>query len=286
MLSEKKVIKSRILNVLGIQVVRYIFSYLYSKSKKTFYRISNQFKLNNSQFKDSLSQLDSDGFCVFSISSCDHQVSNNDLLNEWNEAFNICEEEGIVTDNTIYDNDTVVNRRTFIPKKEIKNIFTNTITIFNSSYVRSILSSYIGREINDDYLIDQKLWFDDVNNGIIFCSANELHTDIYYSTLKLWIFIEDVNDESSPLAYCKNSHLFSLKRCSFEYRKSINYMKENDFSWRVQGDSIASNIKNKTLVTTSAGSVVIADTHGFHARHFSCKKSSRKQIHISLRYKP
>mgnify|MGYP001351058791 CR=1 FL=1 len=286
MLSEQKVIKSNILNLLGIQVFRYIFSYLYLKLKKTFYRINNLIKLSKSQYKYSLFELDSDGFCEFSISACSHEISNNDLLNEWNEAFKIREDEGIVTNNTIYDSDTIVNRRTFIPKKGSRNIFANTIKIFNSDYVRSILSSYIGKEIKDDYLIDQKIWFDDINNGIEFCSANELHTDIYYSTLKLWIFIEDVKDESSPFAYCKNSHLFSLQRCAFEYRKSKNYKKEDDFSWRVKDDSIGSYLKNETLLTTPAGSVLIADTHGFHARHFSCKKNSRKQIHLSLRYKP
>ena len=119
-----------------------------------------------------------------------------------------------------------------------------------------------------------------------------LHSDTFHSTVKCWLYLDDVDDSNGTFTYVPGSHRFTRKRLRWEYAKSIQgrhladrYARKG--SLRVAETDLASlGLPPPVSFPVPANTLLIADTHGFHARGDSDLGVSRRAIFGYARSNP
>ncbi len=119
-----------------------------------------------------------------------------------------------------------------------------------------------------------------------------LHSDTFHATMKAWLFLDDVDGRNGAFTYVTGSHKLTWKRLKWEYKKSIEgSSQENSYgsrgSLRVADDELASmGMPAPIEFKVPANTLVIADTHGFHRRGAASEVSSRLEIWAYSRSNP
>lgn len=119
-----------------------------------------------------------------------------------------------------------------------------------------------------------------------------LHSDTFQPTAKAWLFLRDVGEEDGPFAYVPGSHEMTPQRFAWERGISENAdALENVYSargsLRIMPDELgALGYGQPVKMTVKANTLIVADTHGFHARSPSYKTTTRIEIYGSLRRNP
>ncbi|WP_203423457.1 phytanoyl-CoA dioxygenase family protein [Sinorhizobium sp. BG8] len=119
-----------------------------------------------------------------------------------------------------------------------------------------------------------------------------LHSDTFQPTAKAWLFLKDVGDEDGPFSYVPGSHKVTDQRMAWERRISENSDTiENKYSargsLRIMPDELgALGYGQPVRMVVKANTLIVADTHGFHARCPSYKTTTRIEIYGSLRRNP
>lgn len=111
----------------------------------------------------------------------------------------------------------------------------------------------------------------------------QLHSDTFHPTMKAWLFLTDVAADEGPLTYVPGSHRVTPKRLAWEKAKSIA---ASDLcrlsargSLRISESELAGlGLPQPHTFTVPANTLVVADTHGFHARGPSVRPSVRVEI--------
>ena len=179
----------------------------------------------------------------------------------------------------IKDGDTFVDRFTYSPNQwkrlpAINKLLSNNL----------MLNTLKSVELDNVDIGD--VWFDTINYGNSqkgASSQTELHSDTFYTTHKVWFFIEPVALEDGPIYFVPSSNQLSLKRLIFEYNKSINYKYLTDYSFRVEPkDRVFFGFEEKALICPS-NTLIIANTRGFHRRGQAKVGHFRRQIHFCIR---
>ena len=118
------------------------------------------------------------------------------------------------------------------------------------------------------------------------------HSDTFHATAKGWFFLRDVEMADGPFGYVPGSHRMTKGRLDWEYEQSLIAAKHEN-GHHALGSFRASNSDLKAMgygdiepLPVPANSLVIADTHGFHARCESSRPSTRLSIYGSLRCNP
>ena len=179
----------------------------------------------------------------------------------------------------IKDGDTRVERYTY-SLDEWKRLPAVTKLLSNKSLVQTLE----GAELKNIEIGD--VWFDTIYYDApqkVASSQSQLHSDTFYTTHKVWFFIEPVKLEDGPLCFVPKTNQMSLKRLIFDYKKSIHFEELMDYSFRVEP-------KEKTFLgciekalTCPENTLVIANTRGFHCRGDATAGRTRKQIHFCIR---
>lgn len=179
----------------------------------------------------------------------------------------------------IKDGDTRVERYTFSPD-EWKMFPAVTKLLSNSLLVQTLEGAELKNiEIGDVWF--DTIYYDDPQK--VASSQNQLHSDTFFTTHKVWFFIEPVKLEDGPLCFVPCSNRLSLKRLIFDYTKSINFADLTDYSFRVEPkDRTFLGCMDQAL-TCPENTLVIANTRGFHRRKNATAGHSRKQIHFCIR---
>ncbi len=134
-----------------------------------------------------------------------------------------------------------------------------------------------------------------VRNGAVDGGADpqkDFYSDTFHSTMKAWLFMGDVDDNIGPFSYIEGSHRLTWARLKWEYRQSVLGRNLGDSygargSLRLtQADRIAIGLPEPTRFTVRANTLVIADTHGFHARGAARREADRLAIYASSRSNP
>ena len=118
------------------------------------------------------------------------------------------------------------------------------------------------------------------------------HSDTFHPTSKAWLFLRDVEIEDGPFSYVPGSHRMTPARLEWEYEQSINARMHKDLhhsggSFRATEDELRRmGYPKPDLFPLKANTLVVADTHGFHARQPSFRKSTRIALYGSLRASP
>ena len=118
-----------------------------------------------------------------------------------------------------------------------------------------------------------------------------MHTDTFHSTMKAWLFLEDVAEEDGPFCYVPGAHRRTRRREVWERRKSIEASdprtRRKGGAFRVTRAELARlKAPEPRRFPVRANTLVVADTHGFHARSPSARPSARVEIWASSRRNP
>ncbi|WP_439530705.1 phytanoyl-CoA dioxygenase family protein [Pannonibacter sp.] len=118
------------------------------------------------------------------------------------------------------------------------------------------------------------------------------HSDTFQPTAKAWYFLYDVKEEEGPFTYVPGSHRLTPQRRAFEHEQSLIAAAHPDRlhargSFRISREELTSRGFSKPVsLAVPANTLVVADTHGFHARGESLRPSVRIGIYGSLRRNP
>ena len=111
----------------------------------------------------------------------------------------------------------------------------------------------------------------------------ELHSDIYFTSHKAWFYLTDVTVASGPLTFVKGTHLLTLGRLYHVYKGSVEIKPSG--SRRVKSDEIAT-LPEETVVVCPSNTLVVANTCGYHARRQGVAGQERISIHLEVRANP
>lgn len=118
------------------------------------------------------------------------------------------------------------------------------------------------------------------------------HSDTFHATAKAWFFLRDVHEEDGPFVYVPGSHRLTPGRLAWEQAQSENAAFHANRlhargSFRATADEIRDmGFGEPRSFAVPANTLIVADTHGFHARGPSSRPSVRIGIYGSLRRNP
>lgn len=121
---------------------------------------------------------------------------------------------------------------------------------------------------------------------------NSLHMDTFHPTAKCWLYLQDVAEEEGPLLYVPGSHRATPERLRWERTISIHAARDEDpeiaaGSFRVPDDMLGKlGYGPSRALAVPANTLIVANTHGFHARKASTRPTRRSEIYGSLRRNP
>lgn len=119
-----------------------------------------------------------------------------------------------------------------------------------------------------------------------------IHADSFHSSLKSWLFLNDVTAEDGPFTYVRGSHRFTPERLAWERARSLADPKAIDRlsargSPRVSDDALAAmKLPPPEGLAVAANTLVVADTVGFHCRGTSARPGERVEIWSYARRNP
>jgi hypothetical protein len=119
-----------------------------------------------------------------------------------------------------------------------------------------------------------------------------LHSDTFHAAAKGWLFLDDVEDADGPFTYVPGSHRLTPGRIAWEREQSLTARAHPDRihargSFRASPEELAAmGYGPPVKVPVRANTLVVADTHGFHARARAARASVRPAIYGSLRRNP
>ena len=119
-----------------------------------------------------------------------------------------------------------------------------------------------------------------------------MHSDTFHPTMKAWLFLQNVEEKHGPFTYVKGSHRLSWARVKWEYKRSIDARRIADGysekgSFRADIDDLKEmGLEGPKGITVKAGTLVIANTNGFHGRGQAEDGQSRLEIWAYSRHNP
>jgi hypothetical protein len=114
----------------------------------------------------------------------------------------------------------------------------------------------------------------------------ELHSDIFFNTHKAWFYLDDVQTADGPLVYVKGSHRATPARLSFVYRDSWTRDPASNPSRRISSEEQRRLEVQETVVTCPANTLVVINASGYHRRLQGQQGRTRRALHLSLRANP
>lgn len=120
------------------------------------------------------------------------------------------------------------------------------------------------------------------------------HRDTFFSTVKLWIFLDDVPSDVGPFAYAAGSQRMSLRRLVWEYRRAVaascgvdRAPESRSGSFRVSSEELAGlGLDAPKQMPVAANTLVLADVRGIHCRSRGRPGAQRLSLYANLRRPP
>jgi hypothetical protein len=120
----------------------------------------------------------------------------------------------------------------------------------------------------------------------------DFHSDTFHAAAKAWLFLHDVAEADGPFVYVPGSHRLTPGRLDWERAQSLTAAGAADRhhaagSFRAARDALdAMGYGPARSFPARANTLVVADTHGFHARGPALRPSVRVALYGSLRRNP
>lgn len=268
-------------NRIGLQVIRTISKYLLWKSRRSYV---------TKEIQNYVRQLEQDGILLIENFLTEDQFAS--VSREFEKA-----NENIQP--SPYKNAANAKlHRTQLPVVQSPE-FASTIKLFQENEtLNKIASAVIKRKITKrpDVLLDtyQNLNDEGLDNDI----ENILHADLHTSTVKMFYYLNDVNEKNGAFIYAKGSHKLSIERLKYEYEFSIRQakikkgLKVPDTLISSRGDEVRNIITStqlskmgatETQICVKPNTLVVANNMGFHRRGEFPSDSPRKALLINYR---
>ncbi|NVJ97173.1 MAG: phytanoyl-CoA dioxygenase family protein [Alphaproteobacteria bacterium] len=119
-----------------------------------------------------------------------------------------------------------------------------------------------------------------------------MHADTFHPTIKAWLFLEDVHMEDGPFTYVRGSNRLTWRRLKWEYARSrvaasIGDGYSEKGSFRADANDLAAmGLPAPEGLTAKAGTLVIANTNGFHGRGQAEDGANRLEVWAYSRHNP
>jgi len=264
--SDRKVINSRLLNLLGLQALRALGARLAHRNRRIEVApaVRNQVK-----------KLEVDGIVVWA-----------DFLPE--EQFRALRDacSALVAshpDSYVRQSGPTRDARVLVSKLDLGRV-PSLAQFLNDPRLRALLEAAERRPLGD---LVQYAKVEHITQGELGDKRDpqtELHSDIYYTSHKAWFYLTDVTLASGPLTFVKGTHLLSPARLIRIYEHSVTMKPGDDPSRRVNAKERAS-LPEATVLACPANTLVVANTCGYHARRQGVAGRERCSIHMEIRAK-
>ncbi len=119
----------------------------------------------------------------------------------------------------------------------------------------------------------------------------DFHRDTFFSSMKYWYFLEDVQEDDGPFVYVPGSHRLDRPRLEWENAKAREAIEAKKLfgsakggSFRIAEAELADlGLPAPKSLPVKANTLVIADTLGFHRRGDALPGTRRLSLYSSLR---
>lgn len=111
----------------------------------------------------------------------------------------------------------------------------------------------------------------------------EIHSDTFHATHKLWLYLSDVTEDDGPLVYYPGSQALSPRQMRGVYGASVSGTRA---SRAISEREIAARKLEPKVFTCTRGTVVMANTFGYHGRIQGQPPGERLVLHIEVRPHP
>jgi hypothetical protein len=110
-----------------------------------------------------------------------------------------------------------------------------------------------------------------------------LHSDTFFTNHKAWLYLSDVDMDNAPFVFVRRSHHVTPTRLYYIYKESCA---GNRGSRRIARDEVEQLNMQETTVICPKNTLVIANVAGFHRRVRGRPGCRRYAVHVSLRVNP
>lgn len=270
-ISNKKVLNSLILNLLGFQPFRYVLG-------KTLYWLKLKIT-KNYNLEDNISTE----VIKLGYAKKNNFLSQEEFLKikkEYNQAINEVKKEANIKKQSDINHYTKlkIDENTKDKYPAIHNLKDNLV----------LKNIFKGCELKSDIHISCMLEKIEVFDNTIHDENRDFHYDTFHNTFKAWLFLNNVSEKQGPFHIIPESHKFSIKRFFSEYWFSILYSLKiiNEGSFRVDKKKKIKLSKESIKAEVLENTLVVANTHGLHCRGDAENGAIREAIHFWTREHP
>jgi len=119
-----------------------------------------------------------------------------------------------------------------------------------------------------------------------------IHRDTFHPICKAWLFLQDVGEDDGPFQFVPGSHRFDARRREWEYAQSLTASNAANClhsrgSFRARPEELERmGLPKPRRMAVPGNTLVVADTHAFHGRSPSAKRTVRVELYATLRRGP
>lgn len=182
-----------------------------------------------------------------------------------------------------------VTRFVPLPPNVLKSLPGLRKFVWSDTFQNSL--RYVG-STNGDPLVYLHIVMTDPAGKLKADPQTAFHSDTFHPTAKAWFFLYDIAEAEGPFCYVPGSHRLTPERIEWEREQSLTAaVAKNSHhaggSFRLTSSEFERlRFRDPIRFAVPGNTLVVADTHGFHARAHSQKPSVRVGIYGSLRRNP
>jgi phytanoyl-CoA dioxygenase PhyH len=267
--SGDKIIESRLLNVLGVQVLRTI-------AARTIYNA--RFAHVNDSIKDTVDELRREGIVVWPDFLPTGQFEavrrESEVLLAKNHGAFVVDMQG---PNGV-ESARVANLG--------ERVLPNTYRLLADPRLQAVFESAEKRRLGSLVAYAEIERLIQGPDGAQEDPEARLHSDVFYNTHKAWLYLTDVTAEDGPFAYVRRSHWLTLVQLRHIYAASDRRRRSENHSRRIKAEEIEALGLRETVLTCPRNTLVIANTCGYHRRLRGRPGLTRVAVHLSVRANP
>jgi hypothetical protein len=276
MVTPTKIYRSRLANLLGLQVARIIVARSLLLTRRLFFQ---------HEADQDTATLMRDGIVVIP-----NFLNQEDFLQVQREFKAATTQDVFITKRVL---DTAgLMRISCTISSEKRRAFSRTVRCFlGSDRIERILSTYdarpslhsVGSTFQLSFWRTERCAVDATSLEAADHTNTELHSDSFQSVVKFFYYIDDVEEEDGPHAYIPGSHRLTLWRLLFEYVNSILSMRESP---RLPKAGLWSYGRAPVKQRYPANTLLVADTFGFHQAVLPESGRGRSIVYLQYRSPP
>lgn len=270
-------------NRLGLQIFRTLSQYLQFKIRR---------RRLDGEIRDFVASLDRDGIVV--IENFLERSQFEAVRKEFDQAF---EEIDLKPYKNVQD---AKLSRAQISVSESRAKFINISALFEQNdRLNRIASAAVRRKFKGIPKVHLDLYQSADRDGVDNDVENILHADLHTATVKMFFYVNEVDESNGAFVYAKTSHRCTAARLLHEYELGVRQarLKKNlpieSSLVCLRGKEIRNIIHPKhrekmriteTQISVKPNTLVIANNMGFHRRGEFTSDKPRKSVQVNFRY--